>query len=362
MLLTNIYEYDSLDYFKIFLYHNKPNMPKSTKKISKCTQDKIINPDTGRCVSKKGKIGQKILGSTKPKPEKKKIEKPKKPVKSKKEHKVKSKKPVKSKKDSKPKPSPKHNSIGSIAELFDTIKSFPQSEKCQGNGRNIIRLLSYVYANLPHATFCLPHARILNSIDLRATVAIQFDDDAHIDKIYIAANLKNEILKCPETFVIISFGLFRYNGTDGGHHSNMIFIDKIHKTFERFEPHGEARCCNHYETDEYLKNIFGPAFLGSGYKYIAPLDVCPNLGPQRKQASNQENCHEGGYCAVFSTLYAHMRVLEPSMSPSNVLKKLLDLTPHQILDLIKRYTSYIDAIVPSNKVELKKFDEKYMQV
>jgi len=67
----------------------KPKEPKSKKKctaekIAKCTEeDKICNPETGRCVKKDGKLGKQILAAKKPaKSQKKPAKTGKKPAKS----------------------------------------------------------------------------------------------------------------------------------------------------------------------------------------------------------------------------------------------------------------------------------------
>ena len=49
---------------KKILGSSKPQTPKPTKKD--CPSDKIMNPATGRCVSRTGPTGKKILASTKP--------------------------------------------------------------------------------------------------------------------------------------------------------------------------------------------------------------------------------------------------------------------------------------------------------
>jgi len=85
----------------------KPKEPKSKKKctaekIAKCTEeDKICNPETGRCVKKDGKLGKQILAAKKPAKKPAKSEKPgKKPAKPAKQEKPAKpgKKPAKGKK------------------------------------------------------------------------------------------------------------------------------------------------------------------------------------------------------------------------------------------------------------------------
>ena len=57
---------------EILKIHKSKKSKKSHKKMVECSNDKIMNPKTGRCVSKTGKIGLEILKTQKPhKPQKK---------------------------------------------------------------------------------------------------------------------------------------------------------------------------------------------------------------------------------------------------------------------------------------------------
>jgi len=99
----------------------KPKEPKSKKKctaekIAKCTEeDKICNPETGRCVMKDGKIGKKILAA-------KKLIKAKKPAKKKPAKKSAKKKPAK--KSKKPDASAKLTYKNMIIQNNETLKSY----------------------------------------------------------------------------------------------------------------------------------------------------------------------------------------------------------------------------------------------
>ena len=56
---------------------------------------------------------------------------------------------------------------------------------------------------------------------------------------------------------------------------------------------------------------------GSEYKYIAPLEFCPFLGPQAKQTEDT------GFCVTWSTLYLHMRLINPDAPRSEVIEYLI---------------------------------------
>ncbi len=323
----------------------KKNHSKSSTSEHKCEEGKIHNDKTNRCVDANGKAGRAIAsdkqkGLIEPKINNHRMQ----PY---------SKKTIKKTSSNEP------SVISNINELFNTISTFPKSKKCSGDASVIMRMLSYVYATLPHAKFCVPKTKLYNLKDLTATVAISFDQKCNLESAQIPPNLQDSIFKCPETFVVL-YMLLTFEGDES--HANLLFIDKTNKTFERFEPHGQLGGCGHTKIDKYLKYIFGPENLSDDFIYIAPLDVCPMLGPQSKQAKNKDCIDNGGYCATFVTLYAHMRVIEPDATPASVIERLLELSDEEILTLILKYISYINSIVPAiGTSNLQKFDNLYMK-
>lgn len=246
-------------------------------------------------------------------------------------------------------------------DLMYLIQSFPKSKKCIGEFHKIIRFLVYIYDTLPHAKFCIPktHVSSYKNMKIPAAVLLQKEKYSNNYSVFAPSDLKQTIEYCKESFVVINFSLLNVNNNDEAH-SNMIFIDKNEKTYERFEPHGEMKSFDDSYVNKFMKTEFKAKFLTNEYQYTGPLDVCPPIGPQRKQTRNND-CDDAGYCVIFSTLYAHLRVLDPSIPSQTIINRLLELSGDEILDTILRYISYIDSIVPDDKDKLKQFDKKYMR-
>jgi hypothetical protein len=79
------------------------------------------------------------------------------------------------------------------------------------------------------------------------------------------------------------------------------------------------------------------------YKYVSPLDYCPMVGPQIIEAG-LSNCKGGGFCAVWSTLYGHLRILNPDVSRQEIIKEMLKMAT--VPQFMQKYITYIDSIVP----------------
>lgn len=121
-------------------------------------------------------------------------------------------------------------------------------------------------------------------------------------------------------------------------HRNVVIVDTKHKTVERFEPHGAFS--NIYDNDyvDQFMNMFTKK-LGSDFKYLAPIEYCPYLGPQ----AVMEN--DTGYCVTWSTLYMHMRLINPDAPRSEIFEYLLSKSPSELNDIIRRYQTMIDKHV-----------------
>jgi len=96
---------------------------------------------------------------------------------------------------------------------------------------------------------------------------------------------------------------------------------------------------------------------GKGYTYLHPTEICPNIGPQN-HANNPCGSH-GGFCATFSTMFAHMRLTHPETNPNEITETMTSLSSDELTDLIQRYQSYIDFVVSDVPTELEAFQRKY---
>lgn len=158
---------------------------------------------------------------------------------------------------------------------------------------------------------------------------------------YGLSKLKRIVSGCQEPFIVMPLSIgFRTNQvleTEG--HANVLLIDRVAKTVERFEPHGlYTRVCNGQPVQEMIDQYVQSIPFLQDYKYIPPLTYCPVLGPQ-----TYHPCNEGGFCNVFTALYIHLRLLEPDVPRETVIEKMLTVTREELL----RYLYWIQSLLPT---------------
>lgn len=161
-----------------------------------------------------------------------------------------------------------------------------------------------------------------------------------------STKLRSKLIHCEDRMVIVPVTLV-YEDEDTSH-SNALIIDRDLRTIELFEPNGSFfyyRCSGEF-SDTFIVDLFQkytPEF--KDYEYIAPLDYCPAEGPQSHQKSNRK-CQDGGYCLVFSSLYIHLRLLEPDVPREDVIDRVLSYSPSKLLEMILRYLRIWEMILP----------------
>ncbi len=215
---------------------------------------------------------------------------------------------------------------------------------CKGEGTKIIPFLTRIVKEEQLKHVCMFGGKLLNSDKLRASMAIRFAGNSlnPNPKIYVPNNFQEEIDKCPEPIIVISFGLLKVLGDLG--HSNLIIIDKNLKEYERFEPHGQMEVYDDSMIEQLTKTTMAK-YLPSDYKYISPMDYCLQIGPQVK-AKGMTDCKDGGFCAAWSTLYGHLRIMNPDFSRSAIIDKMLKMAEEPFF--IPKYVTYINTVLSRN--------------
>jgi hypothetical protein len=174
--------------------------------------------------------------------------------------------------------------------------------------------------------------------------------------IAVPRNLYHAVESCiagGKQLVLFSLMILGY-GKSGVGHQNALVIDVVNKTIERFEPNGSVdKGGSSSHVDKIMRNIFVKQYFPS-FTYIAPLDYCPHFGPQ--QIQHREKV--GGYCVTYSTMYLHMRMIDPEISREKIVSLLSEGGPKQILDRVKKYQQKIDEAVPEIQ-HLLEFDDYY---
>lgn len=134
----------------------------------------------------------------------------------------------------------------------------------------------------------------------------------------------------------------------GGYHSNALCYDKKDKTVTRFEPHGsESNVYDMLDLDVEFEKEIKKTF--ADWKYVSPAMTSPNVGPQTKWAidpyekktglvfGQQRVIETKGYCSVWSLLFLHHKLHDPTASPTQIIGLLLLINNEKL----RQYTATI---------------------
>ena len=144
-----------------------------------------------------------------------------------------------------------------------------------------------------------------------------------------------------------------------GSHANILFIDKINKTIERFEPNGANYPIGLNYNSSYLDNILENKFVEYNLVFMKPSDFLPNIGFQILENLEENKCKKigdpNGFCGVWCTWWIFHRLKNP-LIPNNQLANLLIQTIKMknlsFKNLIRQFSYYIVELRDSN---LKKY-------
>ena len=174
----------------------------------------------------------------------------------------------------------------------------------------------------------------------------------------IFINRLNSTIKNNKQFIVIPLGIEVANGS----HANIIIIDMINKTIERFEPNGKHNPHNLYYNMELLDSILINKFneLIPKYTYLHPGDFLPDIGFQILETLEDETCKKlgdpNGFCAVWCVWWAEQRITNSKVKP-NILSieliKTIRLSGKSFKNLIRNYSMNIIKI---RDIYLKKYN------
>lgn len=190
---------------------------------------------------------------------------------------------------------------------------------------------------------------------------------SNYDFMVVPENAIKEILNCTsKRFIYIIFNIY-WDNTDMGH-ANILIIDNLKKTIERFDPIGEY-IRNYNETtnkkmpfisvkheNDMIDKKFNKDLLKKihleGYKYLSPVDVSPKIGIQTKADAY------GGMCVTYTLIYLQLRLMNPDIEQKLIVKYLISKDENEIVDIILRYAKYVEITLKKNsKKILKEFQE-----
>ena len=189
-----------------------------------------------------------------------------------------------------------------------------------------------------------------------------------VSHILFSKNLMKLLHQCDLPVHIIPLG-FRPNFSNSRvGHQNILIVDRIHRIIERFEPNGIEpwNFYNHEELDDWIREKIVPALHLLDFRYLSPEQwLCPKLGPQTIETSQkfatlaqESDASNSGYCVAHCALMGHLRIEFPKKSTLQLTQLMLEtFSAIELLDLILRYTSYVENLIPDPMVE----DVKYQK-
>ena len=143
-------------------------------------------------------------------------------------------------------------------------------------------------------------------------------------------------------------------------HANMLIVDTVNKTVERFEPHGsetvikEEKDINTLVDDTLTGFIEG--HMPAGYSYVPPIVVCvrSSRGPQGYDVDT-DKCKDDptrGFCVVWTMVYAHLRLLSPGSTYDQLWTMLSKLSADS--KFVRRYLALMEDVVYGQTMEPEK--------
>ena len=143
-------------------------------------------------------------------------------------------------------------------------------------------------------------------------------------------------------FIFFIFATIQ-TGSSSFTHANIIVIDLIKKTYERFEPYGFDRPQFENKIDKKFKNEIRNITGLYNFKYISPTDISPKLGVQSKADAY---C---GMCVTISMMYLQLRILNPNLSQKKVVEYLLKKDRKELKSTILKYARHVEKTLKKNK-------------
>ena len=168
----------------------------------------------------------------------------------------------------------------------------------------------------------------------------------------IHPGVKQKVKSCKERYLAMALSLstspFGAEFYSGGH-ANVLIFDTVSKTVDRYDPHGsqcEGYTCPAYNQDKIdaiLKKEFKKIL--PDYNFIDFSVACPNIGPQVKA----EIFDRTGYCVTWSLMFTVLRILNPGKSPEAINKQLLDGTRAEIFSKMLKFAKFYSDVLKNNE-------------
>ena len=223
-----------------------------------------------------------------------------------------------------------------LQKIVEEAQRMPRNLYCYGRTRWIVPWFRHLLARVPHLSICAtPPIRVAGPGHSSPTAEQQEQEKQRMEE------LRSCVATSDLTAAFLNLTL-----QPKDHHGNMLIIDKTHRTFERFDPHGGVELQSSW-ADAIVREWPAKFSDEKEWRYLSPLDWCPHIGPQRLvDATSVLRCRdadESGFCVIFAILYLHLRLLDMSLPREVVVSALTDLGKQALLDLAFRYATLMAA-------------------
>ena len=119
-------------------------------------------------------------------------------------------------------------------------------------------------------------------------------------------------------------------------HANIVIIDTLNKTIERFEPYGQPIFYNNKIVDDIFINYVINYLKLNNYKYIKPESISSKIGIQRKADAY---C---GMCVTISMMYLLLRILNVNTPQKDIIKYFLKFSSKELRVKILKFAKYVE--------------------
>jgi hypothetical protein len=259
-----------------------------------CINKYVINPKSGRCVKKSGKIGSKLES---PAVCRKLIEN------------TRTGRCVKK--------------GGKTAESLKTPVKYPKGIKnanydindlrYRSSAESIFTMLLYFSYKYPNDCIIIPNSDKKKKKWQDISLFYDYETGFIIPKNYF-----EQFSKCEnKRFIVMPFIM---SCSRNSVHVNLLIYDSKNKSMERFEPNGSmSNPCYNVGIDMNIQKIFSRKF-GKNFihQYYKPLDFCPEINFQKIAYSEDEG---GKFCGVWASWYADLRLLNPDINRKELVER-----------------------------------------
>jgi len=137
--------------------------------------------------------------------------------------------------------------------------------------------------------------------------------------------------------------------TDSYLHANILIYDFENKTVERFEPYGNITQINNIYGEKSIDAILEEELTwNTGLRYIKPNEYLPYASFQMISDENNVEYQKagdfGGFCLAWSIWYLENRLMNPDVSQSVLVKKLIGKISNSDIKFIEYIRNYANKI------------------